>query len=240
MPYYSMCYAEDFSAYGHHWFEAENDAAAIEEAKRLFKAGEISVEVDYSADCPGSERILDVTRLTEEFGAAEKGEEIASDVYLHPEKPAPILGKMLAALKAIESQMTAALAGAGKLAGLQALIAEAEGQGVETTPQRPRRLAVALEGGLVSAVVSDDPSLCGLDVWIIDYDTEGADESEIVGVPQEGGEDGEAIVRCDVVSLATIDLDETERRVFAADEDRRATDDAILNHRGGLALPAGE
>ncbi len=73
-----------------------------------------------------------------------------------------------------------------------------------------KRIAVALEGGLVSAVVSDDPSLIGIIVWVINYDTEGADENEIIQVKQHDGSWVEAVVHGDVIEQATVDLNSIE------------------------------
>ncbi len=45
----------------------------------------------------------------------------------------------------------------------------------------PVRLYVIMDGGLVQEVVSpDDPS--GVELWVIDYDTEGADRDELSDV----------------------------------------------------------
>lgn len=68
---------------------------------------------------------------------------------------------------------------------------------------RPK-IIIVLEGGLVSAVVSHDPAIVGLEVAIIDYDTDGADETEITELAQADGDTAEAIVRGDVIEAATI------------------------------------
>lgn len=48
-----------------------------------------------------------------------------------------------------------------------------------------QRLYVILEGGLVAGVCADDPTaLAGLTVQVIDYDTEGADIRDCIGIPQ--------------------------------------------------------
>ena len=54
-------------------------------------------------------------------------------------------------------------------------------------------IVITLEGGLVQSVSSDDPSMVGHEVVIIDYDSEGADREEIEHVPQ-GGETEEATI----------------------------------------------
>jgi hypothetical protein len=38
-------------------------------------------------------------------------------------------------------------------------------------------IAITLEGGTVQDVVTDDKRLCGVDVMVIDYDTDGADQT---------------------------------------------------------------
>jgi hypothetical protein len=45
-------------------------------------------------------------------------------------------------------------------------------------------IAITMEGGTVRDVVNDDKRLCGVDVMVIDYDTDGADET--YDVPQKG------------------------------------------------------
>lgn len=49
---------------------------------------------------------------------------------------------------------------------------------------RPR-IVVALEGGLINSICAEGIDLSGVDVFVIDYDTEGADEAdmqEVAGV----------------------------------------------------------
>lgn len=70
----------------------------------------------------------------------------------------------------------------------------------ETKP----KIIIAVEGGLVSAVVSHDPSMIGIEVAIIDYDTDGADDAEVSNVEQKDGSFSEAIVRLDTIEQATI------------------------------------
>jgi hypothetical protein len=48
--------------------------------------------------------------------------------------------------------------------------------------------AVILEGGLVQCIVSDRPNdIQPMNVMVLDYDTEGADEEELLQVPQKDG-----------------------------------------------------
>ena len=51
------------------------------------------------------------------------------------------------------------------------------------------RLLIALEGGCVSGTVAD---VAGVDVTVIDYDTEGADAYDLYAIPQDGGGTAEA------------------------------------------------
>jgi hypothetical protein len=52
------------------------------------------------------------------------------------------------------------------------------------TPSTAPVIAIALDGGVVQSVVSDDPRLQGIDVLVIDYDAEGA--TELYQVRQTG------------------------------------------------------
>lgn len=71
-------------------------------------------------------------------------------------------------------------------------------------------LAVVLQGGLVRAVVSDDPRCPIREFTVIDYDTEGADAKELCEsaqmVPQEGGNEVAAFVCTWPVTKAAIGL----------------------------------
>ena len=54
--------------------------------------------------------------------------------------------------------------------------------------QEPPTVAVILEGGLVQCVVSDRPNdIQPMNLMVLDYDTEGADEEELLQVPQKDG-----------------------------------------------------
>jgi len=79
-----------------------------------------------------------------------------------------------------------------------------------------RRIAVVLEGGMVQAVVADHPSLLGIEVIIIDYDTEGTERP--VPVPQPDGGTTYAIVRFEGVNRADIDLQAVADHVEATEE----------------------
>lgn len=72
-------------------------------------------------------------------------------------------------------------------------------------------IAVVIEGGIVQAICTDDEQLQGVDVLVIDYDTEGADESELTDVPQRAVGvavgSAKAVVRGDMIGAASgIDL----------------------------------
>lgn len=71
----------------------------------------------------------------------------------------------------------------------------------------PSRLAVAIEGGLVSAVVSNRPEdFEGVEVLIIDYDTEGAGDCDVFEVPQEDCDTSTACGHFEVVAKSGVDL----------------------------------
>ena len=54
--------------------------------------------------------------------------------------------------------------------------------------QEPPTVAVILEGGLVQCIVSDRPNdIQPMNLMVLDYDTEGADEEELLQVPQKDG-----------------------------------------------------
>jgi hypothetical protein len=68
-------------------------------------------------------------------------------------------------------------------------------------------IAVVLEGGMVQSVVTSSQNLVGLGYDVIDYDTDGGDEADFYGVPQEDGTLSSAYVTSGNVSKATIGLD---------------------------------
>ena len=55
-------------------------------------------------------------------------------------------------------------------------------------------IVITLEGGLVQGVSSDNPTLVGSQVVVIDYDAEGADPTEISKIPQGNGKVEDAVV----------------------------------------------
>src|SRR5262245_22689934 len=83
--------------------------------------------------------------------------------------------------------------------------------------EKPVRLAVGCEGGLIQSVVTDCPVLVGLAVFVIDYDAEGADEESVSLVPQAAefysdgavgkrSTDAAAVCHWETVDIATIKL----------------------------------
>ncbi len=80
---------------------------------------------------------------------------------------------------------------------------------MELLPASRIRLAVVLEGGMVSSICSDHPELLNqIYVITIDYDTDGADEDEITLVPQGGIRSEPAIVSRGTIDPTEIKLDE--------------------------------
>ena len=55
-------------------------------------------------------------------------------------------------------------------------------------------IVIAIEGGLVQGVSSDDPAEQGKEVVVIDYDAEGADQEEVHQVPQGDGKTQDATI----------------------------------------------
>lgn len=71
-----------------------------------------------------------------------------------------------------------------------------------------QNVAVVMNDGVIQAVVAERPEELGnINLVLIDYDTDGADEHELVSVPQgEGAEDQEAYMRGLTVVQTGIDL----------------------------------
>ncbi len=77
----------------------------------------------------------------------------------------------------------------------------------DRTEDEPPTVAVILEGGLVQCVVSDRPSdIPPMNLMVIDYDTEGADEEELLQVPQKDGSVSTATGRYEGFCEADSDL----------------------------------
>lgn len=64
----------------------------------------------------------------------------------------------------------------------------------------PVRVVVKLEGGLVQWVGTS--SLLPVEVAIIDYDTEGADDDELTAIPQDDGDTAEAFARIETADAS--------------------------------------
>lgn len=71
----------------------------------------------------------------------------------------------------------------------------------------PPIVAIILEGGLVQCIVSDRPgNLPPMNIMVLDYDTEGADEEELLQVPRMDGSVATATGRYLVFEKADIGL----------------------------------
>lgn len=68
-------------------------------------------------------------------------------------------------------------------------------------------IAIVVEGGMVSAVVTDRPGLfADVQCLVIDYDTDGADETALTNVPQSDGTISQAYAGGQLIERAEIDL----------------------------------
>ena len=68
-------------------------------------------------------------------------------------------------------------------------------------------LGIVLQGGIVQAIVSDQPELMtDWKVMVIDYDTESTPEEDLISVPQSDGSDSKAWAYLDSVTQTAIDL----------------------------------
>lgn len=87
----------------------------------------------------------------------------------------------------------------------------ASGAGVDQTSIRSvkqcTRLAVVLEGGIVQAVIADQPDVAP-DVAVVDYDTDGYESEELRHITQSDGSQSKALVVEHYVEPAGIKLDE--------------------------------
>jgi len=66
--------------------------------------------------------------------------------------------------------------------------------------------AVVMEGGLVQCLVTQNPAGVGTPYVIVDYDVDGADDDELVTVPQRDGSVIKAVGRHDTIAAALIDI----------------------------------
>lgn len=86
---------------------------------------------------------------------------------------------------------------------LDALIERIEAGPLDVKPPEKPRLAIVLEGGLVSNIVSDG-DLVGLPVAIVDYDIEGATEDEVDEIDFTDGSTDQAVISMTAVEQALI------------------------------------
>ena len=55
-------------------------------------------------------------------------------------------------------------------------------------------IVITVEGGSVQGVSTDDPTLIGIRVVVVDYDAENAAPSEVSKVPQGNGKEEDAVI----------------------------------------------
>jgi len=88
---------------------------------------------------------------------------------------------------------------------------QASGAGVDqmhtSSMKQCMRLAVVLEGGIVQAVIADQPDVAP-DVAVVDYDTDGYESDELRHISQSDGSRSIALVVEHYVEPAGINLDE--------------------------------
>lgn len=68
----------------------------------------------------------------------------------------------------------------------------------------PAKVFVIMEGGVCQGVCTNDPALAGAAYTVIDYDTDGADESEITRVEQGDGSEADAIIHSGTIDTLTV------------------------------------
>lgn len=72
------------------------------------------------------------------------------------------------------------------------------------------RIAIIMEGGLIQDILADEE----VDITIIDYDTEGAEEEDLTAVPKKDGRSVEAFIgypNADISAEARKLLDRLDR-----------------------------
>lgn len=100
-------------------------------------------------------------------------------------------------------------------------LAEADRLAAEKAPDKLPSLAVIMEGGLVQDIVSDMPEAVKVEaIYVIDYDTEGSDRTDMSFVRQSDGQYAIAFVHDEGIGKAKIDLAQV-------DMDDRARDSAV-------------
>lgn len=100
---------------------------------------------------------------------------------------------------------------------IRAAIALAE---TALVPPASSTLAIVIEGGMISAIVSDRPALfADIEVLVIDYDTDNTEGSDaFVAVPQSDGTKEDAHVEPWPVDRAKIDLAAVTAALDARDD----------------------
>ena len=77
------------------------------------------------------------------------------------------------------------------------------------------RVVVALDGGLVQGIVGD----MALDAYVVDYDIEGAQLSDLIDIPQIGGDTSEGLMRGESVDVDPLWIDSAMRAYEEHDQD---------------------
>ncbi len=70
------------------------------------------------------------------------------------------------------------------------------------------RVYVTMEGGICQGVSTNDPALVGASYTVIDYDVEGATDSEITLVQQDTGDDAEALISGGAIDAISVTIRE--------------------------------
>jgi len=81
-------------------------------------------------------------------------------------------------------------------------------------------LAIIVEGGMISAIVTNDEGarVAFADVIVIDYDTDGAAEDDVIGIPQSDGSISKGYVAEWEIDPAQIGLDWIVRGIKAGNK----------------------
>lgn len=86
------------------------------------------------------------------------------------------------------------------------------------TKSKGPMLCIVLEGGMVQSVVTNDlNALSDLQIMVIDYDTDGADDRDLIQVRQQDGKMAEAYGHHDTLEQSGIDLGEVAAAIDEKD-----------------------